>query len=455
MDFPDTEQGHRLQQALRPDSLFDKVAQSWAYASFLTKGAVLAGSTLVFGLLGLGFGASIILSIASMVIGLGVHGLLIAHHEGRVRRITGLFKAQELVREELGDALKSVQEDVVDFIQTQKKEAEDSLVEFKKDAKTLTKVVAAVDEQVGVVVSANKQLEEVGQHIETSLHQVEEQTLSWNKELDQHQEVLSTVIDSAHVFSDLVDNLALSHKAFDTTVGELHEAVVQLTRPSDESGEEVCDVQLDDLSSQIEQPHQINEQINAFDMRYEQYKDKAIKEADLLIEESLIIAHQEGIEASNLALEQLDKRRQALAAQRAMNEVALQKVLDELPSQARHQPKAQVEVNNALSNEELARPAWLESVHQLIIARQERIEAFNKGRITHHEKSVLLEPQAFIDSIEADLKTRSEQRKARRAKLDAACRFFAEASHNTSIHTERSCALSSTINRPLMTQSQP
>lgn len=196
MDFPDTEQGRRLQQALRPDSLFDKAAQSWAHASFWTKGAVLAGTTLVFGLLGLAFGGSILLSIASMIIGLSVHGLLMAHHEGRVNRITALVKEQEVLREEVGDTLKSVQGEVVEFIQTQKKETEATFVQFKKDTQALTKVVTVVDEQVGAVVSANKQLEEVGQHIETTLKEVDDKTLAWSKGLEQHQEVLGTVIDA-------------------------------------------------------------------------------------------------------------------------------------------------------------------------------------------------------------------------------------------------------------------
>lgn len=59
MNFPDTEQGRRLQQALTPDSPIDKTAQTWAYASFGTKAAVLAGGILAFTLLGLALGASL------------------------------------------------------------------------------------------------------------------------------------------------------------------------------------------------------------------------------------------------------------------------------------------------------------------------------------------------------------------------------------------------------------
>ncbi len=434
MDIPDTEQGRRLKQALLPDSLFDKVAQTWAYASFWTKGAVLGGTTLVFGLLGLVFGASIVLSIASMVIGLSIHGLLVAHHEGRVKRIMGLVKEQEFLRDEVGDALKSVQGEVVDFIHAQKKETEATFIQFKKDAQDLTKAVTVVDEQLASVVSVNKQLEEVGQHIETTLHEVDEQALAWNKGLEQHQEVLGTVIDASHTFSGLVDDVANSHKAFDTTVVQLHEAVAELTKPLDESDDEACEVRVD-LSAYTEQTHQMKEQLDAFDARSKQRKENRAKGADLLIEESLLVTHREGIRATNETLGKLELQRKALTGLRATNGAALQKVLVEPTIQKLHEQES--DTHGITSCEVRSTDlAWLETVRQSMSARQERMDALKSDRLALHEEGALEDHQTLIGSIETDLKARAEQRKLRRAQLDTACRFFVEPTHNADLDKE-------------------
>lgn len=435
-DIPDTEQGRRLQQALLPDSLFDKLGQTWAYASFWTKGAVLAGTTLVFGLLGLAFGASILLSMASMVIGLGVHGLLVAHHEGRVKRIMGLVDEQERLRKEVGDVLKSVQGEVVDFIQAQKKETQETFVQFKKDAKAITKVVTFVDEQVGAVASVNKQLEDVGHHIETTLNEVDGQALAWNEGLEQHQEVLDSVIDAAHTFSDLVDDVEHSHKAFDNSVGTLHEAVAALTEPLAERDDEGCEVGID-LSGYTEQNHLMNEQLKEFDVRFKQRKEKRAKDADLVLEESLLVAHREGIMATDNALDQMDRQRKALAKPRAANDAALQKVLGEPTIQESHEQDSEQCGESSCDVRSIDR-AWLESIEQSIDARQARMDAFKSDRDNHHEEGAVEDHQVFVDSIATDLKARSEQRKARRAQLNAACRFFAESMQPETSHGEAS-----------------
>lgn len=420
-DFPDTEQGRRLQQALRPDSLINKVAHTWAYASLWTKSGVLAGTTLVCGLLGLAFGASLVLSIASMVIGLSIHGLLVAHHEKRVQRIMSWVNEQEVIREEVETVLKSVQADGMEFIQAQKKEHEATLMQFKQETEDLTKVVEVVEEQVAAVVSTNTQLEEVGQHIETTLHEVKEQGLAWNKGLEQHQEVLGTVHDATHAFSELVDKAVHTHKAFDCTVGELHEAVAALTKPGEGGGDEASDIRID-LSGYTERTLHIKEQLDALEARSKQRQEHRAKDADLLIEESLLVTHREGIQATDAALGQLEVQRKVLTAQQATNDVTPQLAVMDPTARAPHWQESEPLCSPA-SEVFCTDLAWLESVQKSIGVRQERMDTFNNERISHDE--VVDEHETFVDSMKRDLNARSEQRRARRAQLEAACCFFA------------------------------
>jgi hypothetical protein len=73
---------------------------------------------------------------------------------------------------------------------------------------------------------------------------------------------------------------------------------------------------------------------------------------------------------------------------------------------------------------------WLESVNQSIAARQVRMDALKEpGLAPHQERSQ--DHSVFVRSIEDDLKSRSEQRKARRARLEASCRFFGGSAQGT------------------------
>lgn len=428
-DVPDTEQGRALQKSLEPTSSLDKLAQTWAYASFWTKGAVLAGATLFVGLLGLAFGASVLLSLTSLALGLGVHGLLVAHHEARVRRITGLFKEHEALKEATGDVLESIQGEVIDFVQSQKKETQDTFTQLKQDAQVLTKAVTVVDEQVGAIVLVNKQLEDVGQHIETTLNQVDGRALSWGKGLEQQQEVLSTLIDSTHEFSVLVDEVVSSHKVFDATVGSLHEAVVELTNPLEEGCGQPDDL-LIDLSVYAEQTHHMGEQLNAFDERCEQRKKQRINEVDLLVDESILGAHREAIGATDEALSQMALRREERLVQRAAHEEGVKKLLGELPVLLAHQQEHRECVVLPFDAPSL-QTEWLDSVNQSIAARQVRMEALKEPSLTPHQEERSQDHSTFVRSIDDDLKSRSEQRKARRARLEASCRFFAGSIQDT------------------------
>lgn len=403
MDIPDTEHGLRLKHALIPSSSLDKLAQTWAYASPLIKGAVLTGTVLTFSLLGLAFGSPILLLITSLVVGLSIHGLLVAHHVGRVKRIMGLVKEQQVLKEEVSDTLTSIHDEVVDFIQDQKKETQDSFVQFKKDVHELAKSATVVDEQVGVVVSVNKKLEEVGQDIETTLQEVDERALAWNNGLKCHQDVLGTVIDATHTFSSLVDDITSSHKAFDSTVGELHEVVSVLTKSSEASDDDACNF-LRDLTVYAVQIDKINEQLNGFDMRFKQRKEKRMQETGLLIEESLLVAHREGIQAANDVLCQLEQQRKVRTINRATNEHMAQNILD-AHRQESEKPCLLFREVRSIDR------AWFESVQLSIGARQARIDTFKINRDAHHEERGLQEHQAFVDSIEADLKARAQQRK--------------------------------------------
>ena len=427
-DVPDTEQGRALHKALEPTSSLDKLAQTWAYASFWTKGAVLAGTTLFFGLLGLAFGASVLLSLTSLAIGLGVHAVFVAHHEARVRRITGLVTAQEALKEEVADALESIQEEVVDFIQAQKKETQETVTQLKQDAQVLTKAVTVIDEQVGAIALVNQQLEDVGQHIETTLNQVDGHALSWGKGLEHHQDVVGTLIDSTQQLSTVVDDLAITHKALDTQVGALHDAVVELTKPLEESSNE-SDSLLIDLSLYTEQTHQLGEQLTAFDARCEQRKDMRINETELLVDESILGAHREAIGATDEALNQMALRREERLVQRAAHEEAAKKLLGELPVLLAHQQEHRECVVLPFDAPN-PKSEWLESVNQSIAARQVRMDALKEpGLAPHQERSQ--DHSVFVRSIEDDLKSRSEQRKARRARLEASCRFFGGSAQGT------------------------
>ncbi|WP_298627078.1 hypothetical protein [uncultured Legionella sp.] len=422
MDIPDTEQGKRLKQALLPNSSVDSLAQTWAYASFWTKGAVLIGATLAFGVLGIAFGASILLSITSLILGLALHGVLIAHHEGRVKQIVSMVKQQELLRDEVKEALVSIKGEVVDFLETHKKEAEDTFVEFKKETQKLAEAVTDIDEQVSEVVLVNKKLVEAEQHIETTLNQLERQAIAWNDELEQHKKELGSVISATNTLSGLVAGVTKSHELFDATVSQLHEAVNELTKSREDERELEEDL-LGDFSvytaqtkKMLEQSHLILDQLKATEMRFEQRKEKEFKDSDLFISEAVIAAHREGIQATKKEIEQVDIRMK----QRAMRVETEKKEREESLI-----GKSALEKQSGCILEDCA-----EELKSSIVLK-ERAMANLKQRESMPYKAVdFSEQDQFIRSLEDFLLASDEQSKARGVRTEDYGRFFSVAVHD-------------------------
>lgn len=419
MDIPDTEQGQRLKEALQPESSLDKLAQTWAHASFWTKGALFVGAALVFGVLGLAFGASVLLSLTSLALGLGVHGILVAHHEERVKRIINHVNLREEVVESLG----AINGKVVDFIQTQKKEAEETFIQFKKETQELAEAVTAIDKEVNQVITVNKQLVEAGQRIEKTLTHLEKQTLEWNETLEQHQNELGTTISATNNLASVVDSLARGHKQFDTTVSQLHDAVAELAKPMEE-GDDLTEGLLGELSDAnkksaqlFEESHQMLDQIDATVARFEQRKETEYKDSNLFISKAVIVQHLEGIKAAKKELEQVDIRMK----QHAVIAEAEQKEQEESLIQLPHQPKEELSSLLSKGREQL----------EEIRIEQEQIRADIKELDAASGKgNTLPDQQTFVRTVEEELKVSAEKIKERRARLEAYARFFAADEHN-------------------------
>lgn len=431
IEFPNTDEGRRLKSALAPQSTFDTLAQAWAHASFWTKGAGLMGSSLLFGLFGLAFGASFLFSLTALTLGLGLHALLVSHHEQRVSKIQCLIKEQNVVKEEVDEVLESIHVEVVDLLQSQKKEVKASVVQVKQHVKSLTDATTSLERQVDLSETVHKQLEGVGAQITTTLDEVGEQTRQWNKALEHNQEASLNFIESTQQFSTLVDEITSTHKTLDETVGELHEAVVKLSRPTVD--EDSADVEADDLLINLipyaDQAHYSEEQIKAFDARELARADTRIKEADVLLDEHTIKAHRDAIHTTDAALVQLEQRREERASQRKVHEATIEKLLS-APTIMPPQQESSNDVRPSLE-EQSAQLAWLDAVNQSIVARQKRLDGYKDESLKVKEDERNNDHQVFVSSIDANLKARSEQRKARIQQLQATSRFFGVPSHAT------------------------
>ncbi len=427
IDIPDTEQGKRLKKALQPNSLMDKLAQTWAHASFWTKGAVLVGASLVFGVVGIAFSAPILLSFTSLVLGLGLHGLLVGHHEGRVKQISSMVTLQEQLSGEVKEALILIKGEVVDFIQAQKKEAEETFVEFKKETQELAQAVTGIEEQVTEVVLVNKKLVDAGQRIEQTLNQLERQAVAWNNELKQHQKELGSVVRATNTLSGLVDGVTSSHKRFDATVSQLHDAVAELSKSQEQEGNAADDVLADfnactqQSEHMLAQSHQILDQMEQVELRFEQRKEKEFKDSDLFISDEVIAAHMEGIQATKKELEQVDIR----IKQYTKSVATEKKKQEKLPIQILPVNK---EVSNTVTSGDEERLKSAIAKNERLMAERKQREAFliprKSGDVTEYDD--------LIRSVEEDLKTRAEQRKANNARSDVYGRFFSDTRHDES-----------------------
>lgn len=416
IEFPDTEQGRRLQKALEPESDIDKVAQAWAYASFWTKTTVLSGIPLLFLGLGVALGVTFILPLMSFVIGLSMHGLLVAHHEGRVKRLTALVEEKDALKEGVGETLEFIEGELSEFVQAQKKETMKTAEQLRCDEEALKNAVIVLDSEVREIEKANTQLVDVGETMVRTLEGIDAQRDALDKKSEHLDELVVVVDEAAKTLTNTVEEFTTTRQHFDAVVDELHEAVATLVTPAEDTQIESTETSFIDLNPYEETIHRTKDELKVIDARSIQRQERRIRETDLVIDETVLHEHRETLKRTDGALIQLEQQREELLTRRATHEAATKALVADAAKESIDSQWLD-SVNQSL----VAQRQWLDSVNQSLAASRERIKGFNEAA------SYGVEPHdhdEFLCALEGELNERTARRNAQQTRFESTYRFF-------------------------------
>lgn len=217
--LPDDDEAHtQLVASLKPQSWFDSLCASSAERSFWTKIGTFSGLSLLSGLIGLWFSASVLLSLTVLVLSLGLHSALVSHH---VKRI---LHEQSLVH-----STSELQEHLDTHLQEQKNALQEQLEKLEYETRVFHDNNTALTAQVEEVESSTQELLHIEQEVDEVVHTLQKDADNLTQALQDTQHNTEQLSHSTDAFHQEVVYIGQTHQEFNHLVTDLSDAVDKLT----------------------------------------------------------------------------------------------------------------------------------------------------------------------------------------------------------------------------------
>lgn len=400
IDWPDTEEGRLMRDAVRPNSWFDKSTTLWVESPFWIKVGALTLFSVMGGLLGLFVGAPVLASLTTFILGVFVHGALGAHHHHRVEHVQRLMKESIAVRKEVKETVLATQRQVIAQMEAHKKGVAEHVAALAQEANSVHEATTHLVAQVDEVDKTNKELHAVHTQLHTTVDELHEDAKVFaviTEEVKAHHEGVHHAVDA---FKISVDEVEESAKELKEVVIVLHHAVVSPQTPQQEEGSNECEV-LDGDEVVVEElaRHEVHKKevdtfIAAFDARQKAVPVEPIEE--LRDTHVHLQAHTKDV------LAQLEERQRKRAIARA--------ALDELSRPVTPAIACDVVVSHA---GDASVPTQLCLDNAALLDTTEQPPAFNPNEVEElkaHHTQVMDVHDKLVQDIEMQLKLRAARR---------------------------------------------